>query len=1024
MKRRFFSGAMAAVVFTVGAVQAGPGTARIEPQLGKTTDWGTWTVEFVVGDDGIAAGGGVQISPAGGPNWIFNFSQTDKPAEAGYASASCSVPGVSVSIKNKRWKFLGFMPKQDLIATVDKPLKAGDRIVFVLGDTSMGSPGIKLNAVMAFDSVIDTSVDVLGNGEFKPLSQPPLITVAGGRAVKLEVSAPSSVRSGESFDVSICARDSTGDVATGLGRVVRVVPEPAGLFKPFAITFPAEGLALTNINLLAETNGVFRVKASVDNPETVLKKIERGRFLNVVKEDVEASGFAPQLEFAAISADSAGIGNTLMLDCEWHNAGKGMTPLDYAAILKLIDNDGKVVAHWNIDPAVAAYNWKPNGRVNIPLAVAIPNSMKAGRYLIRLELGVIAENTPVLCCYNIARFDFRNGVLAFSRIAAGESNPVVVGDEAPAEKLYWGDLHVHTMNSGDGRGSVEKAYWYAKEVVNHDFAAVTDHVNPGYPKPKWERNRRAVKQYYEPGEFVTILGYEWSNEEHGDKNVYYRRDDQPIRVPEDQTPESLFAWLRREQVECVVIPHHPSYPVGLRGMDWNRIDEEYVTLIEMCSNHGTSEYLGNLSPCGNNVPMGQSLPGGFWRDALERGLKIGAIASSDQHYGYSSGRHLIAVWAPELTREAVIDALKARRCYGATRKIYLEFAVNGVPMGGTVRADRPEISGRVIGTDAMEKIELVKNGVVVFTWDGPERERNIQWRDEAFSEPGAWYYLRVLQRDGGRAWSSPVWVETTRPVCDPCIESVSCSSGKTVVVAGNAGNAPSPAVTLNVWSDGKPWRIRSLSFPRYNEGICASLLTHPGLQLWNVPIDETSMSVFLRWTGADAESVHEGEIKLHGVEAYHCVPFPNTPGIEIVQGGDSVRWKTTTGKGECRGLNLWVKAVKGTAAFLELDYRRDGRRNPAEIYLPEPLGSMTAFPVRYDLFERNTNICQRSIAVPELPAGKTHSIEVDFGPEAKLGNVVAELEIPSKTIERSVRNNRKATAAGIPERKPGSRSAD
>jgi len=998
------------------SVQAGLGSARIEPALANTTDWGTWKVEYVVGEEGMAAGGGVRISPAGGPSWVFNFAQTDKPAEPGYASASCSVPGVNVALENKRWTFLGFMPKQDLVATVDQPLKAGDKIVFVLGDRSQGSSGIKLNPVMVFDSVIETKVDLLGNGEFRPLPQSPLISVAGAKAIRLELSAPSTVQAGEPFDVSICAFDSRGDLATDFDGRIRVASDPEGLFAPVDVVLPKEGLAVTNIDLKAAASGVFRIKASADNPEVALQKTERDRFLAVVDEDTDADGFAPQLESVAISSDTAGIGNTLLLDCVWRNTGDRPALLDYAAILKLQGKDGQVAARWNIAPAVASYLWKPGEAVAIPLAVSVPDSLEEGRYLVRLELGVIAEKTPVLCRYNIARLDFKKGTPPFSPVASGESNPMVVGKDALPENLYWGDIHVHTMNSGDGRGSVEKAYWYAKEVLNHDFAAVSDHVNPGYPKVKWERNRRAVKHYYEPGEFATILGYEWSNEAHGDKNVYYRRDDQPIRVPEDQTPESLFEWLRKDQVECVVIPHHPSYPVGLRGMDWNRIDEEYVTLIEMCSNHGTAEYLGNPSPGGHNVPMGQSLPGGFWRDALDRGLKIGAIASSDQHYGYSSGKHLLAVWAPELTREAVIDALKARRCYGATRKIHLEFSVNGIPMGGTVRTDRPEISGRVIGTDAMEKIELVKNGETVFTWDGAEREHDIQWRDDAFEEVSAWYYLRVVQRDGGRAWSSPVWVESSRPICDPAIKSVSVSGDgrETVVVVNNTGDAPSPATTLKVWSDGKPWRVRDLTFPRYNEGICGSLLTHPGLQIWNVPIDETSMSVFLRWTGADAESMHEGEIKLHGVEAYHCVPFPNTPGIEIEQGSDSIRWKTTTDKGECRGLNLWVKIEEGASAFLDLDYLREGRKVPAEIYLPEPAGSVAALPFRYDLFERNTKTCLRSIAIPRLDAGQAHSVAVDFGPEAEPGNVVAELEIPTSVTERSARNNRKQRWSKIP----------
>ena len=69
--------------------------------------------------------------------------------------------------------------------------------------------------------------------------------------------------------------------------------------------------------------------------------------------------------------------------------------------------------------------------------------------------------------------------------------------------------------------------------------------------------------------------------------------------------------------------------------------------------------------------------GHYAADALERGWLLGLIASSDDHAGrpgatdwlrtqqvYPGG--LVAVWAPELTREALWDALWNRRCYGTT----------------------------------------------------------------------------------------------------------------------------------------------------------------------------------------------------------------------------------------------------------------------------------------------------------------------------------------------------------------------
>ena len=45
------------------------------------------------------------------------------------------------------------------------------------------------------------------------------------------------------------------------------------------------------------------------------------------------------------------------------------------------------------------------------------------------------------------------------------------------------------------------------------------------------------------------------------------------------------------------------------------------------------------------------------------------------------------MWAPELTREAILDAMRARHCYGATAaKIVLDVRVDGHLMGEKVAA--------------------------------------------------------------------------------------------------------------------------------------------------------------------------------------------------------------------------------------------------------------------------------------------------------------------------------------------------
>ncbi|MFQ6048006.1 MAG: DUF3604 domain-containing protein, partial [Phycisphaerae bacterium] len=117
--------------------------------------------------------------------------------------------------------------------------------------------------------------------------------------------------------------------------------------------------------------------------------------------------------------------------------------------------------------------------------------------------------------------------------------------------------------------------------------------------------------------------------------------------------------------------------------------------------------------------MGPRASGGTIVDGLLRGLKFGIIASNDSHQGYPGcwGLGLMGLYAEELTREALFEAIRARRAYGVTGdRIDLWFEVDGLFMGqaaetpgsGAVRA-----GWRVVGCDALDRVELVRNGRVI-----------------------------------------------------------------------------------------------------------------------------------------------------------------------------------------------------------------------------------------------------------------------------------------------------------------------
>ncbi|MCP5112018.1 MAG: DUF3604 domain-containing protein, partial [bacterium] len=170
---------------------------------------------------------------------------------------------------------------------------------------------------------------------------------------------------------------------------------------------------------------------------------------------------------------------------------------------------------------------------------------------------------------------------------------------------------------------------------------------------------------------------------------------------------------------------------------------------------------------------------------LEKGYRIGVMASTDNHSGNAGygvrridvtrgeegevfsrfspkerGTALVAAYAEELTRDDIFQAIYHRQTYATTgSRIILRFAVNGIPMGSEGRTTgAPRIEATVSGTAPIRAMRIVKNGKVVHavTPGGPEGK--LEYVDSTGAYEKQYYYLDVVQQDGEKAVSSPVWL--------------------------------------------------------------------------------------------------------------------------------------------------------------------------------------------------------------------------------------------------------------------------
>ena len=81
---------------------------------------------------------------------------------------------------------------------------------------------------------------------------------------------------------------------------------------------------------------------------------------------------------------------------------------------------------------------------------------------------------------------------------AAQSGPTQAGDE---RGHYFGGIHFHTQLSVDGDREPRAAYAYARDFLNLDVIAMTDHAPIG---PGWAECLAVNEEFYEPGRFVTI----------------------------------------------------------------------------------------------------------------------------------------------------------------------------------------------------------------------------------------------------------------------------------------------------------------------------------------------------------------------------------------------------------------------------------------------------------------------------------------------------------------------------------------
>ena len=359
----------------------------------------------------------------------------------------------------------------------------------------------------------------------------------------------------------------------------------------------------------------------------------------------------------------------------------------------------------------------------------------AGRGVVRT-----AVSLPATGVHRLTVLDRVHGLMA-------TSNPIQCVPGSLPSRTFWGDIHAQS-EIGCGSRSIANYFAHARDFSGLDFAShqANDFL---VSNSEWEETQAVTAEFNKPSHFVSLLGIEWSGETSvgGDRNLYFPHDREPIRRSshrhvtdhsdiDTDLPTIRDVHQKYQSTNTLIVPH-----VGGRTSDLQVHDGHLERLIEIHSTHATSEW--------------------FLADALTRGMRVGVTGGSDgidgrpgnSHPGDLSVRNLrgglVAVEMPELTREALWQALHNRRCYATTgERILLEVNVEGHRMGSEFEiVHAPSIKISVEGTAPLESVAIYRGLEQVFSApliDAVPSRRDlirIAWRGA--TQPGNWQRARL-----------------------------------------------------------------------------------------------------------------------------------------------------------------------------------------------------------------------------------------------------------------------------------------
>ena len=354
---------------------------------------------------------------------------------------------------------------------------------------------------------------------------------------------------------------------------------------------------------------------------------------------------------------------------------------------------------------------------------------------------------------------------------------------------YFGQLHSHTQYS-DGAGPLTDALRYVENLpasANVQFVAFTDHSNyfdsssspnveaalydtslvkDSDANHSWKTYKDTIAKFNEDnaGSMVAIGGFEmtWSGgpghiNTFNTPGIVSRNNKTLNNKTDDAGMKAYYALLSQaEGANSISQFNHPGTTFGnFKDFNyWDPVIDSRMYMVEVGNGEGAIG-AGGYYPSYEQYIM-----------ALDKGWHLAPTNNQDNHKGKwgnaNDARDVILT--DDFSEQGIYEAIRALRMYATEDKnLELTYTVNGLMMGSSITEIPDKLNIEVTvndpdASDSIAKVEVVANsGKVAYTWDNAAQLRSGKL--SATLDPSySYYFIRVTQKDGDLAVTSPVWV--------------------------------------------------------------------------------------------------------------------------------------------------------------------------------------------------------------------------------------------------------------------------